>query len=51
MAPEVRPPAVRSEVKLVHLFAMRLAVGAPQVVSDALRVVPVTGGTLEGPAL
>ncbi len=30
---------------------MRLAVGAPQVVSDSLRVVPVTGGTLEGPAL
>lgn len=45
MAPEVRP-----EVKLEHLFTMRLAVGAPQVVSDGLRVVPVTGGTLEGPS-
>lgn len=38
-------------VKLEHLFTMRLTVGAPQMVSESLRVVPVTGGTLEGPAL
>jgi hypothetical protein len=34
-----------------HLFTMRLAVGAPQMVGEGLRIVPVTGGTLEGPAL
>ncbi len=54
MAPEVGPekkPEVKPEVKLEHPFTMRLAVGAPQAVSEAPRIVPVTGGTLEGPAL
>jgi hypothetical protein len=36
---------------LEHLFTMRLAVGVPQLVAEGLRIVPVTGGTLEGPSL
>ncbi len=34
-----------------YLFTMDIAVGAPQPVSDGLRVVPVVGGTVTGPAL
>ncbi len=34
-----------------YLFTMDIAVGAPQMVSDGLRVVPVIGGTVSGPAL
>ncbi len=38
-----------------YLFSMDIAVGAPQAVGDAgrheLRIVPVTGGTVSGPAL
>ncbi|MCX7373291.1 MAG: DUF3237 domain-containing protein [Alphaproteobacteria bacterium] len=38
-----------------YLFSMDIAVGAPQAVGDAgrheLRIVPVTGGTVAGPAL
>lgn len=42
--------AVTTPPALEHLFTMRLSVGQPQTVGD-LRIVPVTGGTLEGPAL
>ena len=34
-----------------YLFSMDIAVGTPQVVSGGLRVVPVIGGTVTGPAL
>ena len=34
-----------------YLFTMDIAVGAPQPVSGGLRVVPVTGGSVTGPAL
>ena len=34
-----------------YLFTMDLDVGAPQSVSAGLRIVPVTGGTITGPAL
>jgi len=34
-----------------YLFTMDLSVGAPQMVSPGLRVVPVTGGVVSGPAL
>jgi hypothetical protein len=34
-----------------YLFTMDIAVGTPQPVSDGLRVVPVIGGTVTGPAL
>ena len=34
-----------------YLFTMDIAVGAPQPVSGGLRVVPVIGGTVTGPAL
>jgi len=34
-----------------YLFTMDIAVGAPQPVSTGLRVVPVVGGTVTGPAL
>jgi hypothetical protein len=34
-----------------YLFTMDIAVGTPQPVSDRLRVVPVIGGTVSGPAL
>ena len=34
-----------------YLFTMEIAVGVPQPVSDGLRVVPVLGGTVRGPAL
>lgn len=34
-----------------YLFTMDIAVGPPQAVSEGLRVVPVTGGSVTGPAL
>ncbi|MBC7433022.1 MAG: DUF3237 domain-containing protein [Rubritepida sp.] len=34
-----------------YLFTMDIAVGVPQAVSEGLRVVPVVGGTVHGPAL
>ena len=34
-----------------YLFTMDIAVGPPQPVSEGLRVVPVVGGTVRGPAL
>jgi len=34
-----------------YLFTMDLSVGAPAMVSPGLRVVPVTGGIVSGPAL
>lgn len=45
------PPPLDTE----YIFTMDIAVGAPQAVGDAgrheLRIVPVTGGTVTGPAL
>lgn len=34
-----------------YLFTMDIAVGTPQAVSQGLRVVPVIGGSVTGPAL